>query len=88
MDWKDAWEVAGEVLKNDQETIFEMSTRIAQLVEQNVRLLEDLEGAYAENDKLEAENGSYLKALTYIASCLCVNIAEAEDIAYEALGGE
>jgi len=38
MDWNDAWEVAGEALTNDQETIFELSFRLAQLKAENKRL--------------------------------------------------
>jgi len=42
MDWNDAWEAAGEALTNDQNTIFEMSVRLAQLEAENERLQKHL----------------------------------------------
>jgi len=38
MDWNDAWDAAGEALKNDQETIFEMSMRLAEAEAETKRL--------------------------------------------------
>jgi len=62
MDWNDAWEAAGEVLTNDQTTIFEMSVRLAQLEAEKERLKKELRdervarlAEWLEEDRIDKE---------------------------------
>lgn len=58
--WNEAYEAAGHALKNDQETIFELSIQLAQAKAINADLLEAL--MFARNDihRSDKANGEFV----------------------------